>query len=333
MKVLCAAGLQPQQLMQMLGTALQRQANSWKPSTYSQPKNSDVEISPAQRDEIVQWLAGLNRRFNFYPETLALSIAILDKFLQTVKVRPKYLRCVGITCFYLAAKTCEEDEVIPATSELVEESECGRTVSEVLRMERVILDKFGWDLNIATPLDFLHIFHALILSKVPHLLDNWQHISSSRQLAMLTEKLFHCMSSHRMASFPPALLALSVLSLELEMFMPEWFAATVWLQSLIQVDNQQLICCREHVSEYLAMIGSDMSVYNQPLLTVTTSKTTTKRKAEEMQMDDDVYDSIKSLYNEEQDHVSTAPSCSWEMHQDSATSGANTAPQLQVVAN
>ena len=30
---------------------------------------------------------------------------------KNFQVRPKYLRCVGITCFYLAAKTCEEDEV------------------------------------------------------------------------------------------------------------------------------------------------------------------------------------------------------------------------------
>lgn len=28
------------------------------------------------------------------------------------QARPKYLRCIGITCFYLAAKTLEEDEVI-----------------------------------------------------------------------------------------------------------------------------------------------------------------------------------------------------------------------------
>ncbi len=53
-------------------------------------------------------------------------------------------------------------QVIPATCELVEESECGRTVSEVLRMERVILDKLGWDLNLATPLDFIHIVSCII---------------------------------------------------------------------------------------------------------------------------------------------------------------------------
>ncbi len=42
---------------------------------------------------------------------LAWSICYRFWFLVCLQVRPKYLRCVGITCFYLAAKTCEEDEV------------------------------------------------------------------------------------------------------------------------------------------------------------------------------------------------------------------------------
>ena len=46
----------------------------------------DVEVSPEQRDEIVSWMITLNRRFSFYPETLMLSVAILDKFLHSVKV-------------------------------------------------------------------------------------------------------------------------------------------------------------------------------------------------------------------------------------------------------
>ena len=47
--------------------------------------------------------------------------------------------------------------MIPATHELLETSCCQRSVSEVLRMERVVLTKFDWDLRMTTPLDFLNI--------------------------------------------------------------------------------------------------------------------------------------------------------------------------------
>lgn len=46
----------------------------------------DVAISPKQRDEVIQWLAKLKYQFHLYPETLALAISLLDRFLATVKV-------------------------------------------------------------------------------------------------------------------------------------------------------------------------------------------------------------------------------------------------------
>lgn len=46
----------------------------------------DVAISPRQRDEVIQWLAKLKYQFHLYPETLALAISLLDRFLAAVKV-------------------------------------------------------------------------------------------------------------------------------------------------------------------------------------------------------------------------------------------------------
>uniref|UniRef100_A0A671PBQ9 Cyclin I n=1 Tax=Sinocyclocheilus anshuiensis TaxID=1608454 RepID=A0A671PBQ9_9TELE len=71
----------------------------------------DTDISPEKRDEAVRWLRDVHSQLKLYPETLCLAIGILDRFLSAIKARPKYLRCIAISCFFLAVKTSEEDEV------------------------------------------------------------------------------------------------------------------------------------------------------------------------------------------------------------------------------
>lgn len=48
--------------------------------------SQDTDISPSQRDEAVRWLTELHRRLQLYPETLALAVSIVDRFLASVKV-------------------------------------------------------------------------------------------------------------------------------------------------------------------------------------------------------------------------------------------------------
>ncbi|XP_069832821.1 cyclin-I isoform X2 [Dendropsophus ebraccatus] len=82
--------------------------------------NKDAAISPQQREEVIHWLAELKHHFHVYPESLALAISILDRFLASVKAHPKYLRCIAISCFYHATKTIEEDEWVRGWSHSLE---------------------------------------------------------------------------------------------------------------------------------------------------------------------------------------------------------------------
>lgn len=254
--------LENQRLSFMLEKALSREAQMWKVNVPKMPTNQNV--SPSQRDEVIQWLVKLKYQFKLYPETFALASSLLDRFLATVKAHPKYLSCIGISCFFLAAKTVEEDERIPVLKVLARDSFCGCSASEILRMERIILDKLNWDLHTATPLDFLHIFHAIAVSNRPQLLFSMPRQNPSQHLDILTELLLHCMACNQLLQFKGSMLALSMVSLEMEKVTRDWLPFTIELLQKAQMDVSQVIHCRELLGHHLSTLRSSLllnSVY------------------------------------------------------------------------
>ena len=49
---------------------------------------------------------------------------------------------------------------VMSPEDLVRITQCGCTIRDVARMENIILQKLGWDLEAPTPLSFLQLFHA-----------------------------------------------------------------------------------------------------------------------------------------------------------------------------
>ncbi|XP_063775694.1 cyclin-I isoform X1 [Pseudophryne corroboree] len=250
--------LESQRLSFLIERAVSREAQMWKVYVHKTPTNQDTAVSPHQRDEVIQWLAEVKHQFHVYPETLALAISILDRFLASVKAHPKYLRCIAISCFFLASKTIEEDETIPVLKVLTQGSSCGCSPAEVLRMERIILDKLNWDLHTATPLDFLHIFHAMAMTTSPQLLDRMPEINSSQHVALLAHQLLQCVASHQLLQFKGSMLALAVLSLNMENLVPDWLALTIKLLQSAQMDSSQLFLCREEAARHLSPLQASL---------------------------------------------------------------------------
>jgi len=291
-----------ERLLQMLDAALTREREKQKMAV---SKMSSVKVGmdsgfSEQRIRIVSWLTHLNQKFEFHPETLFLSVAIYDRFLASVKAHPKYLNCIGITCFYLAAKTVEEDSLVPDTLMLVRNSGCGCSVAEVVRMERCILGKLDWDLRFTTPLDFLHMYHALLMNQCPRALDGTT-LSQSQHISRLTCSLQSCLLDPRLAGFAPSTLALAVISLDMEFLGWQlWLHATITLQSHAQINGRELVWCRElvvhrlfggkHVLRTALSTQANTSdiIYPKPA----------KRKASEI-ASDEFYDGIKRLYAED----------------------------------
>ncbi|XP_056587946.1 cyclin-I [Triplophysa dalaica] len=248
-----AEPLESRKLSSLLEMAVSREAELWKVYVPKKPTNQDTDISPEKRDEAVRWLRDVHSQLKLYPETLCLAIGILDRFLSAIKARPKYLRCISISCFFLAVKTSEEDERIPSLGALASSSKCGCSPSEILRMEKIILDKLNWDLHSSTALDFLYIFHAMVLScKSRRLIGVLSVLNPSQHMALLTQQLLHCLSHNALLQVRGSVLSLALITLELEKICPDWFALTVDLLCKAQIDSSQLIGCRELVARCLS---------------------------------------------------------------------------------
>lgn len=249
-------GLSPQQLLATLHEARSREKELWRKQLLSDSVNKVFEVGPTQRDFAVTWMSQLNGIFNFYPETLFQAVHTLDRFLTVVKSQPKYLKCIAVTCLYIASKLSEEEEYIPSTKELVELSECGCRAKDILRMERIILTKLDWELHTPTPLTYLEIFHALLFSNrtkgffpVNVMLEGVvsQNLYLAQHLNHLTRELQFVICNYSFAAFSSPIIALTIISHAIEASTLEASQRVIiesHIQDFAKIEAEDLIDCR-----------------------------------------------------------------------------------------
>ncbi|XP_058396312.1 cyclin-I2 isoform X3 [Diceros bicornis minor] len=249
--------LDERRLVAHLKLALGREARLWRGG---QPQ---VEICDAFQEVVLQLLR-LKNIFHFSQSTFNLALTIFSRLLVSVKVKERLLQCVTITSLRLAVKVNEEEEVcipggplwaafelIPRIKDFIKHYGSGYTPNELLRMELAILDKLHWDLYIGTPLDFLTIFHALVVLGWPHVVELLPQRNPSLHVASLTRQLQHCMAGHQLLQFKGSTLALVIITLELERLMPDWCTPISDLLKKAQISIEQLSRCMDLVKQQL----------------------------------------------------------------------------------
>ncbi|KAJ7404689.1 cyclin-I [Pitangus sulphuratus] len=200
-----------------------------------------TDISLSSSKTALPWIAEISSKFQFYPERFALVTSIFNRLLASVKAQLKYLQCIAISCLVLAAKPVKRmRSVIPSVQTLVVQSSCKCSPAEILRMERIILDKLQWDLYTATPMDFLNIFHAVGMSNKPHPTQLPQR-NPSLHVALLTRQLQHWMASHQLVQLRGSTLVLVIITLELERQAPGWLCVTTDLLKKAQLESDSTI--------------------------------------------------------------------------------------------
>lgn len=53
---------------------------------------------------LIDWLVDVHLKFKLLPETLYITVSIIDRFLERIKVSKSRLQLVGVTALFIASK-------------------------------------------------------------------------------------------------------------------------------------------------------------------------------------------------------------------------------------
>ena len=99
--------------------------------------NGQTEISWGMRQTLVDWLLQVHLRYHMLPETLWITVNIVDRFLTKRAVSLLKLQLVGVTAMFIAAKY--EEILAPSVEEFVVMTDNGYSKEEILKGERIML--------------------------------------------------------------------------------------------------------------------------------------------------------------------------------------------------
>ncbi len=115
-----------------------------------------TDINEKMRAILIDWLVDVNVKFRLVPETLFLTVNLIDRYLSKVKVGRNRLQLVGVSALLIA---CKYEEIYPPSlKEFVAICDRAYTTTEILEMEAHILLSLDFELTHTSSLRFLERF-------------------------------------------------------------------------------------------------------------------------------------------------------------------------------
>ena len=95
------------------------------------------DITPKMRAVLIDWLIDVHLKFKLWGETLYLTVNIIDRFLEKVKINRKKLQLVGVTAMFIASKY--EEIYAPEVKDFAYVTDSAFNKQDILSMEGDIL--------------------------------------------------------------------------------------------------------------------------------------------------------------------------------------------------
>ena len=115
------------------------------------------------RGILVDWIIEVHLRFKLLPETLFLTINLIDRYLQKTQIMRTRLQLVAVAALLIASKY--EEIYVPEIRDFVFISDNAYTREEILEMERSILISLQFSITIPSSYRFLERFLKIAKAK------------------------------------------------------------------------------------------------------------------------------------------------------------------------
>ncbi|XP_030367725.1 G2/mitotic-specific cyclin-B1 isoform X3 [Strigops habroptila] len=196
------------------------------------------EINGKMRAILIDWLVELHMKFRLLHDTLYMSVAITDCFLQDNAVSKKMLPLVGVTAMLIASKY---EEIYPVcVADFVYITDGAYTNSQICQMEIQILQAL--EFHLSRPL----ASHFLRMVSEAAQVDKKQHVLA-RYLMVLS------IVDYDMVHFPPSKTAAAACCLSLKLLNGcEWTQALPCHTSYTECD---LLPVMQHIAKNVVLVN------------------------------------------------------------------------------
>ena len=114
------------------------------------------DINEKMRSILLDWLIEVHLKFKLVPETMYLTVHLIDKYLEKKQVKRNKLQLVGVTAMLIACKS--EEMYPPEVKDFIYITDKAYNKEEVLNMEIEMLKTLNYDITFPTQYKFLEFY-------------------------------------------------------------------------------------------------------------------------------------------------------------------------------
>ncbi|XP_075430798.1 G2/mitotic-specific cyclin-B1-like [Ascaphus truei] len=200
------------------------------------------EVTGHMRAILIDWLVQVQLKFKLLQETMFMTVAILDRFLQEHPVPKKLLQLVGVTSMFIACKY--EEMYPPVIGAFAFVTDHTYTTAQIRNMEMQILRVLGFAIGRPLPLHFLR--RASKIGEV----DSELHLLAKYLMELV-------MVDYNMVHIPPSQVAAAAFCLALKVLGGgEW---TPTLQHYMAYTEDSLIPVMQHMAKNVLKVNQGLS--------------------------------------------------------------------------